>query len=139
MMKIVLVMALALVLGAAPVFGQPEKADKDLIKVFPSYQEASYVPSRSGETGPTNTISQPSPKDQMYVFWFLGRALSYPVDKVESLVSNWRAKRAEKAIATPASSSGVPNPFDSVKWREIPPAPPAVAGPVTSKEPADSK
>ncbi len=101
-------------------------AESRLIQVKPSYAESSYKPAEQiqGETGYSYTA--PSPRDQMYVFWILGKMLSYPIDKVEDFItSRIRSRETPKPVAAPALATARPNPFDSVNLREIPPAPPA--------------
>lgn len=100
--------------------------ESKLIPVKPSYSESSYKPSEEiqGETGYSYTA--PSPRDQMYIFWILGKMLSYPVDKVEDFISSrLRSRESPKPVVAPAVATHRPNPFDSVNFREIPPAPPA--------------
>lgn len=99
--------------------------DSKLIQVKPSYAESSYKPADEiqGETG--YSYRAPSPRDQMYIFWVLGKMLSYPVDKVEDFItSKLKSRENSKPIAAPAVATSRPNPFDSVNFREIPPAPP---------------
>ncbi|MFH0960882.1 MAG: hypothetical protein V1897_19530, partial [Pseudomonadota bacterium] len=66
----------------------------------------------------------PAPRDQLYVFWILGRVISYPIDKLESYISGkFNSVKQPKPI--PAAAPGqVSSPFDSLHRREIPPAPP---------------
>lgn len=100
--------------------------ESKLIQVKPSYSESSYQPSEQvqGETG--YSYIPPTPRDQMYVFWILGKMLSYPIDKVEDFISSrLRSRETPKPVAAPAVATSKPNPFDSVNFREIPPAPPA--------------
>lgn len=100
--------------------------ESKLIQVKPSYSESSYQPAEQiqGETGYAYT--PPNPRDQMYVFWILGKMLSYPIDRVEDFISSkLRSSETPKPVAAPAVATSRPNPFDSVNFREIPPAPPA--------------
>jgi len=98
-------------------------AQQGLIPVKPSYTDAAYTPQK--EASLQDAEAAPTPRDQMYVFWVLGKMLSYPIDKAESFILSKLKKGAEPAVATPAGASSQPNPFHSVNWREIPPAPPA--------------
>ncbi len=101
-------------------------AESKLIQVKPSYSESGYQPNDQvqGETG--YYYSPPGPRDQMYIFWILGKVLSYPIDKVEDFISSrLRSTSAPTPVAAPALATSKPNPFDSVNFREIPPAPPA--------------
>jgi hypothetical protein len=69
----------------------------------------------------------------MYVFWILGKILSYPVDQAESYMSALIRRLRTGPAGTPASASSGPNPFDTIESREIPPAPPALSGPDSAK------
>jgi hypothetical protein len=63
----------------------------------------------------------PSAKQQMYVFWLLGKMISYPIDKAEAFVRT----QMEKPFFRPASSPGpAQDPFIALERGEIPPAPP---------------
>ena len=96
-----------------------------LIAVKPAYNQASYTPQNS-EPAPNlqAQYDDPAPRDQLYVFWLLGRLISYPIDKVESYVSK-KLYPVEQPKAVPAAATGsVPSPFESINRREIPPAPP---------------
>lgn len=105
--------------------GFAQAADNRLIPVFPSQQQPTYAP-----PPPTSDAEQlPSPRDQLYVFWVLGKVLSYPFDKVDSYIEHWKSRRKAQGQAVPASAPArSENPFDSVNWREIPPAPPTEGG-----------
>lgn len=119
MRKTSLLVILSILWAGSVCFAQT--AEKKLIPVYPSYHEATYVPQTEEAAD-----ELPSPRDQMYVFWILGRVLSYPFDKAESYIDSIKAKRRVQAVqaAAPAQKP-VPNPFLSVNWGEIPPAPPA--------------
>jgi hypothetical protein len=97
-----------------------EPAEKKLIPVYPSYHEAAYVPQKAEVVD-----DLPTPRDQMYVFWILGRVLSFPFDKAEGYIESFKNSRKVKAVpaAAPAQSKA-PNPFAFSNWKEIPPAPP---------------
>lgn len=89
-----------------------------LIQVKPSYAESSHRPSNEveGETG--YSYRPPSPRDQMYIFWILGKMLSYPIDKVEDFItSKLKSRQAPEPVAAPAVATSRPNPFDSVNFR----------------------
>ncbi|MBI5251313.1 MAG: hypothetical protein HY912_17630 [Desulfomonile tiedjei] len=118
MAKTYLIVIMTVLCAASTGFAQT--ADKKLIRVYPSYHEAAYVPQEEVAD------ELPSPRDQMYVFWILGRVLSYPFDKAEGYIDSIRSKRKLQVVpaAAPAQATA-PNPFVSVNWREIPPAPPA--------------
>jgi len=100
-----------------------ENKSPKLIPVKPAYNQASYAPQNS-EPAPTldEQYADPAPRDQLYVFWLLGKIISYPIDKVESYVSR-KLNSVGKPEAVPAAASAS-SPFDSINRREIPPAPP---------------
>jgi hypothetical protein len=100
-------------------FAQQGKPEKNLIPVTPATEESVSGKQQAGSSAGPNA---PTPSEQMYVFWYLGRIISYPVDTVEAYIKSWMT--APKPVAVPASGSSASNPFDSVKWRAIPPAPP---------------
>ncbi len=120
--KFLRIMILGTLLVGLPVYCL---AESGLIPVKPSYTEAAYTPSNTTEQMNSAAVPTPSPRDQMYVFWILGKMLSYPVDKVESFILSKLKRNSDSAVATPAGASSQPNPFQSINWREIPPAPPA--------------
>lgn len=102
-----------------------ENRNAKLIPVKPATNEAAASPSNlESRTVYEAQYAEPAPRDQLYVFWVLGKVISYPIDKVESYISkkisSLQQPKAVPALA-PASSS---SPFDSLNWREIPPAPP---------------
>jgi hypothetical protein len=66
----------------------------------------------------------------MYVFWILGKVLSYPVDQLESFIRRQRNKPEVTPIKASAPSSY--NPFKEIEGREIPPAPPVINGPASA-------
>ncbi len=107
-------------LGTAA-YGQSGKSDKNLVPVKPAADE-SVVGQQGGSTTSPYAPDAPTPQEQMYVFWYLGKIISYPVDTVEAYIRKWR--EAPKPVAVPASGSPKANPFESVKWNVIPPAPP---------------
>jgi hypothetical protein len=100
-------------------------ADGNLIPVKPSYSEATYTPQSTDDSENSGIFPSPTPRDQMYIFWILGKVLSYPIDKTESFIMSKIRRPQGNAVATPASAANAPNPFTQVNWREIPPAPPA--------------
>ncbi|MBI4966084.1 MAG: hypothetical protein HY913_22585 [Desulfomonile tiedjei] len=127
MAKILLMLLPVMLWAASACFGQAQKEEKKLIQVKPSYHEASYVP-HAGDQGPGPVFpAPPTPREQMYIFWILGKMISFPIDKVESFIRERAARPAKGAEAAPAAAASAPNPFNSVNWKEIPPAPPAKA------------
>ncbi len=114
MVRIVVVAALVCMLSASVCISAEKDSNEELIPVRPSYQEAAYTPGADAE------YTGPKPKDQMYVFWLLGRIISYPVDQAESYVRGLISGPTVKPAAAPRP----PDPFADVDKREIPPAPP---------------
>ncbi len=102
-------------------FGQSGKPQNNLVHVKPDYDDS--VSRTSADTYDPNL---PKPADQLYVFWYLGRMISYPIDTAEAYLRSYISKLREpvKPVAVPASSIQQSNPFESVKWNSIPPAPP---------------
>ncbi|MGB6063198.1 MAG: hypothetical protein WBG50_00200 [Desulfomonilaceae bacterium] len=117
------IVLLCLVLIAPVSLAQAEETHKNLITVKPSYHEATYVPQQDQSVVDPTMPPPPTPREQMYVFWILGKMLSYPIDKAESYIYSFVNRPKAKAQA-PATTSTTPNPFASVSWSEIPPAPP---------------
>ena len=112
---------------ATSCLGEAEKGEKKLIPVKPSYHEASYVPNaKRPVSSPTHVPSGPTPREQMYVFWIVGRILSYPIDTAESFIRGMLTKSTAKPAVVPATGRVQPDPFKSAGMGEIPPAPPAL-------------
>ncbi len=107
-------------------FGQTGQAQNNLIPVKPGYDE----PISERPAANQDDSGLPKPSDQLYVFWYLGKIISYPIDTAEAYITSYIAKLRQPAqpVAVPASSTPLSNPFDSVKWKSIPPAPPVVSG-----------
>lgn len=109
---------------------QAEVSGNKLIPVKPSYTEAAYVPqSEQAVEGP----APPSPREQMYLFWILGQVISYPIDRAESYISNMIRRLQSGPEVTPAAAQAGPNPFTTINMRQIPPAPPVLSGPDSTK------
>jgi hypothetical protein len=102
-----------------------ENKRAQLIPVKPPTIEApSSVQNVDSGMNSDTQYADPAPRDQLYVFWILGKVISYPIDKIESYISR-RINSVQQPKAVPAAAPGrVYNPFDSLNWREIPPAPP---------------
>ncbi|HTY22103.1 MAG TPA: hypothetical protein VMC85_03180 [Desulfomonilaceae bacterium] len=126
MVRVVPILLLAVLLVTATCFGQAGKPQANVIPVRPAYDEPAQQSGNSSAdpAGP----ELPKPSEQLYVFWFLGKIISYPVDTAEAYITSYIEKwrQPPQPVAVPASSR--PNPFDSVKWRAIPPAPPIAVG-----------
>lgn len=132
MARICLVATACLIFLAQTFVGGPAYSDEGLIPVRPSYQEASY-PARTPQMVQGFPEGRaPTPREQMYVFWILGKVLSYPIDQIESFIRKQRNKTAVTPIKASASSSY--NPFKEIEGREIPPAPPVIKGPASATQ-----
>lgn len=108
------------------VFDSPaEQSAQGLIPVRPYYQDSqnSVSPDKQLEHERSYQIH---PKDQMYIFWVLGKLISYPVDKAESFLSQQKKKLFKEGAPVQATAPPQHNPFSSLNWREIPPAPPVL-------------
>lgn len=120
-----LLVIITLIILMLPCGSYGKEAGTDLIKVTPAYM----TPGAAGNPNSVNTddpfsAPPPRPRDQMYVFWILGKVLSYPVDTVEQFVTK---KIRQVSLKPKTKSQAQPvNPFDSVDIREIPPAPPVL-------------
>ncbi len=96
-----------------------------LIPVQRAEQPEPQVQEEAPDQAATSGYALPAPKDQLYVFWVLGRILSFPVDLAESIIRKRRSHAQHKeGSAVQASSPVNGNPFENLNWREIPPAPP---------------
>ena len=122
MTRIFLILLLAAVWIGQGLFCYAQPQDGKLIRVQPSYSENSRTPAAQA----SSQESMPTPREQMYVFWILGKVLSYPVDTAESYVTRWWRNWQTRPVMRPASAPAVPNPFDTIGSREIPPAPPVL-------------
>jgi hypothetical protein len=99
---------------------------KNLIPVKPSYEEAVAGP--SSDVGQDDMSPPPAtPAEQLYVFWFLGKVLSYPVDMLEAYVTKVRTDWQAKPV--PAAAPAGPNPFETRSLGQVPPAPPVLSSP----------
>jgi hypothetical protein len=125
MVKTLLLLLPMMLWTASACVGQA--TEKKLIQVKPSYHEASYVPHAGDQVASAEFPAAPSPRDQLYVFWILGKVLSYPIDKTESFIRERLSRSSKGPEAAPAAAASTPNPFNSVNWKEIPPAPPVKA------------
>ncbi len=127
MIRTGVILGLAIILAAGQALGRNNSDEGPLIPVLPGYQEASYEGpdpvSENAEPTP------PSPQDQLYVFWLLGQVISYPVDKVEALVTRLM-ERKQPARNNPPYEF---NPFAATARMQVPPAPPVI--PIENKAP----
>jgi hypothetical protein len=102
--------------------------ERKLIRVTIGSPDATVVASSQPATAQPIPPRTPTPREQMYVFWILGKVLSYPVDKVESYVNDLLKKPLPGPVVKPASATPGYNPFEARSFSEIPPAPPARRG-----------
>jgi hypothetical protein len=123
MAKFVALLALTLLFATSVCFGEAQKSEKKLIQVKPAYSEAPAEPQAQVEIDPYAPVP-PRPRDQLYVFWILGRLISYPIDKAESYIYKIRSEWKREGTPVPAAAGPDRNPFHAVNSREIPPAPP---------------
>lgn len=128
MAKISAVLTLTVLLAVSVCFGQSVNSEKKLIPVKPAYSDPVPEPQPQAQIDPYAPVP-PRPRDQLYVFWILGKLISYPIDKAESYISSIVFQRKREGSAVPASAGSEANPFNSVNWREIPPAPPVSNAP----------
>lgn len=126
MARIVLILLLAILWLTTACFGQAGRTQNNLIPVKPGFDSSTSVPPPTNSDG----LELPKPSDQLYVFWYLGKIISYPIDTAEAYITSYIAKLRQppQPVAVPASSTPVANPFDSVEWKAIPPAPPVAGG-----------
>ena len=107
-----------------------ESKSPKLIVVKPAYSQSA---NEKQNEGPVNTDAQyanPSPREQLYLFWLLGKIISYPIDNIESYVTK-KLYSVEIPKLVPAAATNTRpsvSPFDSLNRREIPPAPPVQDG-----------
>lgn len=125
MMRTFLMLLLAAACVSHGVLCRAEPPESNLIRAQPAFTETARTATPAQDP---STELMPTPREQMYVFWILGKVLSYPVDIAESYISGMWRKWQAGPVVQPASAPAVPNPFDSMSDRHIPPAPPATSG-----------
>lgn len=112
MSKISLALVLIILWCASGCYGESGTSDRKLIPVKPSYHEAAYVPESEVPSADSAATRPPTPREQMYVFWILGRILSYPMDKAESYIRQKLQGSALKPASAPAAATPASSPFD---------------------------
>jgi hypothetical protein len=117
------VLTVALV-GLAAADPRNTKADGNLVRIPAPQDETTDAYGQPAPADPMNP-PLPTPADQMYVFWFVGKVISYPVDIAESYVSQAWDRWNKKPVMVPASAPA-DNPFTAIERGQIPPAPPVV-------------
>lgn len=114
---VTIILALSSVLSS-----QAENQRRNLVPVKPATQidneAAEQARSAAARQG------QPTAADQLYVFWVIGKLISYPFDAADAYIQRFREGADDDARAVPAAAPGASNPFDAVKLGQIPPAPP---------------
>ncbi len=127
MKKAILILSILTLVFLFAIYSAAENRSPKLIAVRPAVTQTSQQPQNSGPAPELyGQYPDPTPRDQLYVFWLFGKIISYPVDKIESYVSK-KLYSVEKPQLVPAAASApgvVSSPFDSINRREIPPAPP---------------
>jgi hypothetical protein len=112
------------------IYSAAENRNPKLIAVRPAANQTSQQPQNTEPSpGFDGQYPDPTPRDQLYVFWLFGKIISYPIDKIESYVSK-KLYSVEKPQLVPAAASApgdASSPFDAINRREIPPAPPVQA------------
>ena len=106
---------------------QAENQRRNLVPVKPGTQIDAEAAEQSRAAAARQ--GQPTAADQLYVFWVLGKLISYPFDAAESYIRRYREGADEDAQAVPAAAPGSSNPFDAVRLGQIPPAPPVSSRP----------
>jgi len=111
----------------AVALSQAEDQRRNLVPVKPAAEVDAQAaqPARPAAGG----LGQPTAADQLYVFWALGKLISYPFDAADSYIQRYREGSDSDAKAIPAAAPGAANPFDAVKLGQIPPAPPVSSRP----------
>jgi hypothetical protein len=122
MAKIIAVLTLVLLFGVSICLGRQQTHESKLIQVKPAYSAATPQP-QPGQIDPYAAVP-PRPRDQLYVFWILGKLISYPFDKADSYIHKIRSGWKREGTPTPACAPADSNPFKSVNWSQIPPAHP---------------
>ena len=122
------VVALLIIIACAWGLSCANADEQKLIRVTISSHEAAVVAPSKAVARRAVSSRPPTPREQMYVFWVLGKVLSYPVDKVESYVTRMFKGPFPTPVVKPAAATAGYNPFEARSFSEIPPAPPALGG-----------
>ncbi len=128
MPKICVILLLLIFCSVSQCLGEAKTGDTILIRITPSAQQPAPAPQAQQAVSQQTDPRSPTPREQLYVFWIVGRMLSYPLDRAESYVRSKLQRLSREPVAVPAASSSQPNPFDAARQSEIPPAPPAMHG-----------
>ena len=81
--------------------------EQKLIRVTISSHEAAVVAPSKAVAPKAVSSRPPTPREQMYVFWLIGKVLSYPVDSVESYVTGLLNGPLPGPVAQPASANSI--------------------------------
>lgn len=101
-----------------------DRTSGTLIRIPPPHEESENGPDQ-GSTPDSATPPVPSPADQMYVFWAVGKLISLPVDIAEACFTRLRQRFTQKPVPVPASGVAE-NPFTAIERGRVPPAPPVL-------------
>ena len=106
---------------------QAEDQRRNLVPVKPAAEIDAQAAQQ--QRPPAGGLGQPTAADQLYVFWALGKLISYPFDAADRYIQRYREGADSEAEAIPAAAPGASNPFEAVKLGQIPPAPPVSSRP----------
>ncbi len=127
MKKAILVLSILTLVFLFAIYSAAENRSPKLIAVKPAVTQTSQQPQNiEPAAGLNGQYPDPTPRDQLYVFWLFGKIISYPIDKVESYISRklYSVEKPQLVPAAASAPSASSSPFDSLNRREIPPAPP---------------
>ena len=128
MPKICVILVLVIFCGVTQCLGEARQGDSILVRITPSPQQSDPAPDDQQAVSQPMGPRAPTPKEKLYVFWILGKMLSYPVDRAEKYIRGKLEGFSRQPVAVPAASPTTANPFDTARQRDIPPAPPAMEG-----------
>lgn len=122
MFRSALICLLIVLAIAGTCLAEPSNKPANLIPVrAPEAESPSAVAEEQQPSLDPNAAVKPSPSEQMYVFWLVGKMLSYPVDTMEAYVRDFMKRSQPKVVP---ASAGPDNPFENRDWSQIPPTPP---------------
>lgn len=130
MYRSLLILLVSIVLVSPAGLVSAEQAVKNLVPVKSEYAQDAQAPA-SPEPVKSAGAPSPTPAEQMYVFWMVGKVLSYPIDTLEGYVR--RLMEAPHPKVVPASAPATRNPFEARDLGQIPPAPPVLGKPISGR------
>ncbi|MGC8658390.1 MAG: hypothetical protein ACP5U1_04890 [Desulfomonilaceae bacterium] len=125
MKKAIVICSVIILTAVISISSSAENKNPELIVVKPATsQPAKEIPVEGSVDN--GQYANPSPREQLYVFWLLGQVISYPIDKIESYVTKKLYSLEMPKLVPAAATNARPSvsPFDALNRREIPPAPP---------------